>query len=118
MAWPYAVGTATIANGASLSDAVALGGNVIVGFGMPAAWTAAELTFQGSFDGASFFDLYTEQTTTRTEKLLRVQANDLVLVAPASFAGLQAIKIRSGPSGSGVAQGAQRLISVVQRSIT
>lgn len=117
MAWPYAIGTATIANGASLSDAVALGGNVIVGIAMPASWTAAVLTFQGSLDGTNFFDLYTEQDTTRAEKKLQASASDLILIAPSSFAGLQAIKIRSGTTGAAVAQDGARALSVMQRSI-
>ncbi len=42
--------TATIPSGQSLSAEVDLGANSLVGIAMPAAWTAADLTFQVSSD--------------------------------------------------------------------
>ena len=42
------VSSATIANGASLSGAVYVGNRRLIGIQMPAAWTAAVLTFQVS----------------------------------------------------------------------
>ena len=48
----------TIANGASLSDGQSLGGRTPAIIMMSAAWTAASLTFQGSHDGTTYYDLY------------------------------------------------------------
>jgi len=51
--------TATIANGASLSDALELDGHSVLRIAMPAAWTAADLTFQVSDDaGTTFRNVY------------------------------------------------------------
>jgi hypothetical protein len=43
----------TIANGQALSGPVALGEFVLTGIAMPAAWTAAGLSFQVSVDGGT-----------------------------------------------------------------
>ena len=50
--------TAVIANGASLSSAVALGAKNLIAIVFPAAWTAASVTFQASVDGTTFVDIY------------------------------------------------------------
>jgi hypothetical protein len=50
--------SANIAINASLSGAVNIGEKVAVGILMPAAWDAANLTFQGSVDGAAFSNIY------------------------------------------------------------
>ena len=53
--------TATIAISTSLSAAIALPpGWYPAAILMPAAWTAADLTFQLSLDGTTFADLYDE----------------------------------------------------------
>ena len=44
----------TIANGTSLSAAVNLGSGKLRGIALPAAWTAAVLSFQVSLDGTTF----------------------------------------------------------------
>ena len=48
--------TATIANGASLSDALTLNGSQVAVIEMPASWNAAVLTFQSSLDGTNYFN--------------------------------------------------------------
>lgn len=47
-----------------LSEAVPLGGRVLTGLVMPAAWTAANITFQASVDGTTYYAL--EDVTTGT----------------------------------------------------
>ena len=47
-----------IAGGTSLSSGLNLGGRVLTGVFMPASWTAANLTFQASYDGVTFYDMY------------------------------------------------------------
>lgn len=105
--------TATIANAASLSGAIDLAGFSQVGLVMPAAWTAANLTFQGCDTlGGTYQDIYDSA------------GNELTVIAAASrciadipeLAPFRFIKIRSGTSGTPVSQGASRDIIVVAKS--
>lgn len=102
--------TATIASAASLSGAVDLAASALAGLQMPAAWTAANLTFQVSFDGTTYADLYdslgTEYTVTAsTSRFIALPASD--------FLGARYLKIRSGTAAVPVAQGASRDIQLV-----
>lgn len=112
-----------IANATSLSGAIDLGNNRVIGFEFPAAWTAANLTFQGSSDGVTFTNLFgtfaeinvgaaASQTT-----MLYTSGGVPSATVPINT-GLFAdfprfIKLRSGTSGAPVAQGADRLIRVL-----
>ena len=107
--------TATIANGTSLSNAMQIFGS-ITRIEIPAAWTAAALTFQVSSDGVTFIDLYDEFNTevliasasipTGTKRAIRLKLAD--------WTNLLWLKLRSGTTGSPVNQGAERLIVVVK----
>jgi hypothetical protein len=105
------VKTATIANGESLSGAVELQGFKFFSIVMPAAWTTANLTFQGSDDGVTFQDIYMNGAevveTVIAGKTYAIDQNILALAA------IPYLKIRSGTSASAVAQAAQRSIKVV-----
>lgn len=102
---------ATIANGASLSAAVHLHANRLFAIQMPASWTAANLTFQGSFDGTTYADLYDD---TGTEVTVTAAASRFILLStPAMFFGLQRIKVRSGTTGSPVNQGGAREVELI-----
>ena len=101
----------TIANGTSLSASVDLGANRVFGVVMPAAWTAAGLTFQGSSDGINFFDLFDDGGT---EVSVTVAASKfVVLAAPVKMLSVRWIKVRSGTTGSPVNQGADRIVKLV-----
>ena len=120
MSWPFETVTATIANGASLSGAVdvggvQLGGRVIVAIITPAAWTTAALTFQASDDGATFRNVYDEYGT---EYTVQAAVDRHILIDAARFAGCRSLKVRSGTSGSAVNQGGDRSIGIVLREIT
>ncbi|MES0207922.1 hypothetical protein NKJ93_02330 [Mesorhizobium sp. M0028] len=106
--------TALIANGGSLSAAVDLGGLHLVGIVMPAAWTAASMTFSVSVDGENFADLYAPDGT---EYALTVVAAHHVYLDMGVFAGFNSIKFRSGTGGSAVNQGADRTLTVISRSL-
>lgn len=109
----YLTQTVTIANAGTLSPEVDTTGRSLAAIIMPAAWTAAVLTFQGSnASGGTFADVYDDQ------------GNEVVVQAAASRAiGLDAVsvalapyrylKIRSGTSASAVAQGASRDMQVI-----
>jgi hypothetical protein len=99
---------ATIAVGATgLSQAILLGGKRICGVIMPAAWTAANLTFQGSVDGTTFFDMYDEagaeiSITAAASRYIGCDALALEL------SGVEYLKVRSGTTGTPVNQAAAR----------
>lgn len=106
--------TATIANGASLSDSLDLNERTIVGLLMPAAWTAADITFSVSWDNTTFYDL-TEADG--TEHTFTVTVDQHIIADPVNFAGVRYLKVRSGTSAVPAAQGAERLIGVLVREV-
>ena len=101
----------TIANGASLSGALNIASRNFFGVIMPASWTTANLTFQGSFDGTTYYDLYDEAGTEVT--FTASTSRYIIISTPAKFLGLKKLKIRSGTSGTPVTQGGDRTIGVI-----
>ncbi len=101
--------TVTIANGASLSGAVDLGGRKLVGIIMPDTWTAAALTFQASPDGTNFFNVYDDPT----ERRLTVAASYYSALNISDWVGFRWLKIRSGTAASAVNQAAERTLTLV-----
>lgn len=109
---PNEIVTATIANGASLSDALDLGNARLYSIQMPAAWTAAALTFQASAEGVTYADVH---DTNGTELSYTVAASRFVRLTPDPWFGTRFLKIRSGTSGTPVNQGGARIITLVLR---
>lgn len=107
--------TATIAESASLSGAVDLGGMHLVGIIMPGTWTAANLTLQASVDGgATFANVHDGNGV---EELIVAAASRHIILDPARFAGISGLKVRSGTSGSAVNQAAARTLRLVVRRV-
>lgn len=107
---------ATIANGTALSDAVNLGGHVISAIHMPAAWTAAALTFQASDDGGTTWrDVYDDAGTEVTIASAAVVASRAIVnkTILEQLAGLTTVRLRSGVTATPVNQAAQRAIVLV-----
>lgn len=104
-------GDVTIANGASLSGAAFVGGRLSAII-MPAAWTAANLTFQGSEDDSTYNDLYDDAGT---EYVVTAGASRYIVLDPLAFVGVDFVKIRSGTSATPVNQGAARVVRFVLR---
>jgi hypothetical protein len=104
--------TFTIANNASLSDAVSLDEAALVGLIMPGTWTAADLTLQGAGenDETAFLNVYDKDGT---EVTIDAAASRYILLEPGKFAGIKQLKIRSGTSGTPVNQGGARTIVAV-----
>jgi hypothetical protein len=101
----------TISSGTSLSPAIDLGPNRTFAVVMPAAWTAAALTFQASIDGTNYFNVFDD---TGTEVTATVAASQYIVIAsPAKMLGVRWIKVRSGTSGAPVNQGADRALTIV-----
>lgn len=94
-----------IANGASLSTAVDLSDRRLVYIVAPAAWTAAALTFQISYDGATFADLYDESGNEVSYTLIAGKSMRLPIT---DWLGVRHLKLRSGTSASPVNQGGAR----------
>jgi hypothetical protein len=101
--------TVTIANGASLSDAVDLGGRKLVAIVMPSSWTAASLTFQASPDGVTYDDLY----DSATERSVTAAASRYLAFNIADWVSVRFLKIRSGTAGTPVNQAAARTLTLV-----
>ena len=106
--------TATIANTASLSDAMDLSGTTLAGYIMPASWTSANMTFQVSVDGTNFHNFYDQFGN---EVSHTVSTSRFVALNPSDMASVRYIKFRSGTNGTPVAQGADRLITLVSRAV-
>jgi len=107
----------TIGNGTSLSAAVPLAQYQIPrGIMMPAAWDAANLTFQASHDGVTFQELYdgqnnVVQVAAAQQRCIGFEAG----VAGAVMRAPLAIKIRSGTSGVPVNQTDDRVLYLIVR---
>jgi len=88
--------TATIAQGATTSNAIYLGGAVPYALQLPAAnWVAGNITFQGSVDGLSFYDLYKADAGTEAKYTITSAATGsrVYSLDGTVFAGLNAIKV-------------------------
>lgn len=106
--------TGTIANGQSLSGAVAIGNTTPVALIMPATWTAAGLTLQASVDGSTYNDVYDQYGN---EVALTVAASRHVLLDPSVLVGMTHVKLRSGTAGVPVNQGGARVLTIVSRGL-
>jgi hypothetical protein len=98
-----------IAINTSLSAAVYIRGGLVSVIEMPAAWDAANLTFQSSGDGTNYFNLYDEFGT---EVTANASTSRRIRLEPSQWAGTQYLKIRSGTAGTPVNQTAERTLYV------
>jgi hypothetical protein len=106
-------GTVTILSGASLSDAISLANRHLMSIIIPAAWTAAALTFQFSTDGITYYNAYS-LTAELTANTTATAANQIVNIPSTdAFHSARYLKIRSGTSGTAVNQLANRVLTVV-----
>lgn len=111
--------TVTIANGASLSGEIDCAGLDVIGLVMPAAWTAADISFAVASredlagNAETFLPLYDDAGT---ELTLEADASRFVALRPdisPLTRGPWRIKLRSGLVGAAVNQGAARTIGVI-----
>lgn len=115
MPWPFNTQTATIANGASLSGAVNLGGGLLSAIAMSSSWTAASLSFQASDDGSTWRDVYNDDGTEYTAS---AAASRHIAIDPSKFSGAQQVKVRSGTTTTPVNQsGGDRALLLVVRLV-
>lgn len=107
--------TAVIANGASQSGEVDLGGLSVQAIVMPAAWTAANLTFLAAdATGGTFNPVHDDGGTevTVTAAAARCIGMD---AAARELDGLRYIKVRSGTTATPVNQAAERTLTLILR---
>jgi hypothetical protein len=104
--------TADIAAGASLSQAMDMEGTAILGLIVPAGWTTANFTFQGSHDKESWYNIYDDDGTEVTVVAAASRAISVDLAA-GKLAPWRYLKIRSGTSGVPVNQSVAMVISFV-----
>lgn len=100
----------TIAADASLSSVVRLHGRRIIAVEMPAAWTAASLTFLSGHDPDALVDVYDDEDG---EITATVEAGRVVAITGANadaLASLDYLQLRSGTGETAVAQAAERTL--------
>jgi hypothetical protein len=105
-----------IAAGASLSGAWMVGNRVPVRIEMPAAWDAANLTFQTSHDGVTFQNKY-DGMGAGAEFTVGAAAARNIDLNPADWIGVRWLKIRSGTAGTPVTQSAARDIYLITQEV-
>jgi len=106
-----------IASGTALSNGALLGDHVLVGIQMSAAWSAASLTFQISYDlGASFHDLY-DDSGSEVTLAPAAPAGKYLQISPDPFGGIVLLKVRSGTTGTPVNQAADRNLILTTRKL-
>jgi hypothetical protein len=95
------------------SDAIILGFEAPIAIYMPAAWTAADLSFLGSFDGITYGNLEYEGT----EVKLTPTAGDVQVLDHFKFKAIRYLKLRSGVAAAEVAQEATRTFTLVSSPV-
>ncbi len=101
-----------IASGTSLSGAADIGTAELVGISMPAAWTAASITFAATIDNGANYLAVNDAAGNEVEVTAPV-ADKHILFSFAGIKGLNDIKLRSGTSAAGVNQGAERTVTLL-----
>lgn len=104
----------SIAAGQSLSAEIDFGAGTLVGIAMPAAWTAASLTFQVSADGTTWNELY---NASGTEVSVIAAAGQFIAIDPTQWRGINAIKVRSGTAASPVVQAALAALTFITKPL-
>jgi len=106
-------GDAVTSAAAKQSDAIILGFEAPIAIYMPAAWSAADISFLASFDGIAFGILKYEGTEVKHT----VVAGDVLVLDHFKFKAVRQLKIRSGVAAAEVAQAATRIITVISAPV-
>jgi hypothetical protein len=106
---------ATIPINTALSQTIDTMGFPLAGIEMPAAWTAANLTFDGAVSGsAAIQPVYDELGV---EVLVIAAASIFINIPPSKLAGVRYLRVRSGTAGVPVNQQAARDLILVLREV-
>ena len=102
----------TIANNAALSSVLDTANIAVGGVLLPATWTTANLTVQGSIDGTNFFNI-TDQYG--AEVVITAAASTISLLSLGDMWAVQYLRFRSGTSVTPVNQGGARILTILCR---
>ena len=105
----------SILSGQSLSSTYNTGDAPIIAIQIPSVWTAANLTFQTSWDGVSWADVY-NMFGDEFQVVVGGPSRTIVM-APTEFQWHRYVRIRSGTSALPVTQGADRTLFVFTRRV-
>ena len=110
-----------ISSGSSLSGVIDMSAFALnkdnyrlFGIVMPSAWTAANLTFQASYDGGTTW--VNVWDATGDEMSVIADANRWIALIPDALSAISFLKIRSGSSSSAVNQSSDRTLNLILRS--
>jgi hypothetical protein len=106
----------TIPINTALSNAIQITFTDIVGFYMPAAWTAADIGFEVSHDGVTYYIVSDSAGALVT---IPVAADDFITLPDGFVQGNKWCRVRSqnGGTGAAVNQLAARTIKLVKRDL-
>lgn len=90
----------TIADSASLSDAVATGGECVVAVVTPSGWTTAGISFQASHDDGTTYNVVWDGPNDAEFTVASVPASRFVSIPPDLLVGATHIKVQSGSSAA------------------
>jgi len=107
--------TATISSGTSLSGVIDLGIDTAMAIVMPAAWTAAAVTFQVSLDNVTWSNL--KNKSDDSEYTCTVSQGNSYTLPFTDFVPYRYIKIRSGTAATPVNQAADRIVTIAARNV-
>ncbi|HUW09590.1 MAG TPA: hypothetical protein VM537_07645 [Anaerolineae bacterium] len=103
--------TEEIASGTSLTGAIDLTGLWLLAIQLPATWTAANLSFQGSADGVTYANVYEGHV-----ELTAIAAAGYFTILPPNISHcIKYLKIRSGTGAVPVNQGGDRVLTLITR---
>jgi hypothetical protein len=107
---------ATFAQTSTLSAVSDLMGARLVAVVMPSTWVSANLTFQASWDGASYADLYDDSGNEVTVTVSPTTGSRYVVFdALENYEGVRFLKVRSGTGSAVITQTAATTITLVVR---
>jgi hypothetical protein len=105
------ISLSTAANGQS--GVIDMTGCVLIGVQMSTAWTAAGITFlAATAETGTFHSVF---GSTGDEITLSADASRFINVSPLTSVGYRWLRVRSGTSGTPVAQAAARTLTLVTR---
>lgn len=105
--------TVTIPSGGALSEVVRLNGRRILAVEMPAAWTAAGLTFLSGSDDAAMKPVYDDTGSEIAVATAAGRVTSVTGVRADALASLDRLQVRSGTAGSPVNQAADRTLALL-----